>query len=855
VTKINYSKPNNLLLLHYSYLDKIKIRQIMRFSLTYLCLFLCCCTQNLYSQYTISGRVSDSEDKPIPETFILLSPTNASTQTNKKGEYKFKNIEKGTYTATLMSGDGFQTKIVAVKITAEDITLNVILDSLTITLQETVVDGRGEHYLYAPITGVILFGSKTLHVIDLKKALANYANNNARELFKTIPGLNIWENDNSGIQLNIGGRGLSPSRTSNFNTRQNGYDISADALGYPETYYTPPAQSLERIEVLRGAASLQFGTQFGGMINFIMQQGPDDKKFEFVTENTYGGFNFFNTFNSIGGTVAKKKLNYYAFYQYKRGDGWRPNANFEVHSGYMQLEYKPTSKLSIRAEQTIMRYVAHQPGGLTDTEYDQDARQSNRERNWFRVNWNLSALTIDYKFSPLTQLNIRTFALFASRESLGNLMAINRPDDYNEPRDLIKGKYMNFGNEIRLVHRYNLLKRVSALVTGTRIYKGDTQLQQGYANNKITGDLADFEFSRAPAGILRSDYGFPSFNFAAFAENYFSITEQFSITPGVRFEYIQTKADGYYQDIVIVPTSSGSDTLKNEAINEQRVNSRSIFLAGIGLSYKLSKNIELYGNFSQNYRGINFNDMRISNPNQEVDPNLKDEYGYNADLGFRGSYRGLFNFNVTLFYLGYNRRIGNIQSERPNKDNPLITEPYTLRTNVGDARVFGAEAFVEADFWKLLSKKKKTPFSLQVFVNLSVLDGRYTETSNSFAAGKELEFVAPFILRTGLSFGYKTFKISYQYSFTSQHYSDATNAEWVPNAVVGIIPSYGIMDLSASYQLKWFRLQAGLNNLTNAVYFTRRAASYPGPGILPADGLSFYVTLRFNIGLKSSEKK
>lgn len=818
----------------------------MRLSWGMICFF--CCINHLYSQFSISGQVKDSQEMSISEAFILLSPKNKIATTNAKGNYKFENLESGIYTLTIDAA-GFQQQIVQIEVKNQNLVYNLSLDSLVVTFDKDVVVDGDDYHLNPAISGVTLLSAKTINVIDLEKVLANQANNNARELFKTVPGLNIWENDNSGIQLNIGGRGLNPNRTSNFNTRQNGYDISADALGYPETYYTPPAQSLKRIEVLRGAASLQFGTQFGGMLNFVMKQGAKDKAFEFVTENTYGGFNFFNTFNSIGGTVAKKKLNYYAFYQYKRGDGWRPNANFEVHNGYAQLEYKPCKKLTIRAEQTVMQYVAQQPGGLTDTEFEDEARQSKRERNWFRVNWNLSALTIDYKISSLTQLNIRNFALFASRQSLGNLQAINRPD-YGTDRDLIKGRYMNFGNETRLVHRYTFLKNVSALVTGFRIYKGYTTQQQGYSNSDTTGTFNDFMFSEAPKGILKSDYAFPSFNFAAFAENYFAITDRFSVTPGIRFEYIQTEANGYYQDLVVVPSSTGVDTIRNEAIDESRSNSRTVFLTGIGLSYKLSRNMEVYGNFSQNYRGINFNDMRISNPNQEVDPNLKDEFGFNADLGFRGSYKGLFNFNATIFYLSYNRRIGNIQSERPNADNPLIIEPYTLRTNVGNARVIGTEFFVEADFWKLFSKNKKTDFSLNVFTNFSILDGRYTKTENSFASGKQLEFVAPIILRTGISFGYKTFKISYQYSYTSKHYSDATNAEWVPNAVVGIIPSYGVMDVAASYQWKWFTLQTGINNLTDEVYFTRRAASYPGPGILPADGLSFYVTLRFKIGVK-----
>lgn len=797
-------------------------------------------------QYELKGQVKNTEGIAVEDAFLLLEPIGATTSTNAQGKYQFKNLKAGTYTLTL-AAEGFQQQNFAITITSGTIQQDAVLDSLSVTFdKDVVVDEKGYH-LNPAISGTTLLSAKTIHLIDLEKSLANKANATARELFKTVPGLNIWENDNSGIQLNIGGRGLNPNRTSNFNTRQNGYDISADALGYPETYYTPPAQAVKRIEVLRGAASLQFGTQFGGMLNFVLKKGPEDRAFEFVSENTYGAFNFFNTFNSIGGTVAKGKLNYYAFYQFKRGDGWRPNANFEVHNGYLQLSYRPHKRWLIQAEQTIMQYWAHQPGGLTDQLFETAPRQSIRNRNWFRVNWNISALSITHDFSTSTKLDIRSFLLYASRQSLGNLEAINRPD-YNTARNLIKGNYLNIGTEARLVHRYDFLKSTSALVTGVRVYRGSTEQQQGFSNNGDTGNRADFEFSPAPRGILQSNYQFPSFNFAAFAENYFSLNERWSITPGVRLEYIHTAASGYYQDLVVVPSSTGVDTLKNEAVNESRSNGRTIFLAGVGVSYKLNPNLEFYGNISQNYRGINFNDMRIANPNQAVDPNLQDEYGFNADLGIKGSYKGWVNFSATLFYLAYNRRIGNIQSERPNKDNPLIIEPYTLRTNVGNARVLGGELFVEADWWKLILKTNKTPFGLRTFVNASVLDGRYLQTANSFAQGKQLEFVAPVILRTGIEFGYKTFRLAYQYAYTAQHYSDATNATWVPNAVVGVIPSYGVMDLSVSYQYKWLTLQAGINNLADERYFTRRASSYPGPGILPADGRSFYITARITLG-------
>src|SRR5690606_32968128 len=120
--------------------------------------------------------------------------------------------------------------------------------------------------------------------------------------------------------------GLSPKRTSEFNTRLNGYDLSADALGYPESYYTPPMEGLDRIEVVRGAASLQYGTQFGGMINFAMKRGPEDRRAQLVSRQTSGSHGFFNSFNSLGGELGP--ANYYAFYHHKRGEDFRPNSAF-----------------------------------------------------------------------------------------------------------------------------------------------------------------------------------------------------------------------------------------------------------------------------------------------------------------------------------------------------------------------------------------------------------------------------------------------------------------------------------------------------------------------------------------------
>jgi Fe(3+) dicitrate transport protein len=818
-----------------------------------LFLFIICLlfSWQISAQYTLSGTVRDSAGIAVAGADVYLQEKAQMEKTDATGNFHFKNLDAGNYNL-LISADEYTASYKQIYLNSDSfITLKIFAFELrTSPVNVYAVNTIGlEHFRSVDWDNMIIGAGKKSEIISLDRIEANLAANNSRQIYAKIAGLNIWENDNSGIQLNIGGRGLSPNRTSNFNTRQNGYDISADALGYPESYYTPPAQALERIEIIRGAASLQFGTQFGGLLNFKMKEGDRKRPFVFTTENTYGSFNFFNSFNSVGGTVLKGKLNYFGYYQFKRGDGWRPFSEFEVHNAYAAISYQWNKKLSFRIEQTTMHYLARQPGGLTDFEFDNNPRQSKRPRNWFKVNWNISALSVDYRISEKTKLNIRTFSLMSERQSLGNLAPINRVD-YGADRDLIKGFYNNIGNESRLMHRYKISKNIQATaLAGFRIYKGFTVQKQGFSNSDSSGTANDFRFNTGQ-NILRSDFKFPSLNAALFAENYVMLGKKFAITPGVRYEFIRTDANGYYQDILIAPGPDGFDTLRNEAVYESKSLPRSIFLAGVGLSYRPKEQIELYGNFSQNYRAINFNDMRIVNPNQQVDPDLKDEYGFNADLGFRGAFAKCFNFDISLFYLSYRRRIGNLQIQRPDPENPTILELITLRTNIGDARVLGLESLLEWNLVRCFAPKEEN-WGLEIFTNFAFLDGYYLKSENSSASGKKLELLAPITFKGGLNLSYKKLQFSTQISYTSAHFSDATNSESSATAVVGKIPSYFVSDASLSYSWRFLKLQTGINNLFNEMYFTRRASSYPGPGILPADGRNFYVGLKFTLQPKT----
>lgn len=777
-------------------------------------------------QGELSGKVF-LNSLPAENAAVTLLPLNLHVLTDRNGVFRFSNVKTGDYQVKV-SMVGAKTHVQRISLNTANVVLQVELSPDRTTNLDTVnityVNDKAATQL-RQVEGTAIYAGKKTEVINMANINANLSTNNARQIYARIAGLNIWEYDGGGLQLGIGGRGLNPSRVSNFNTRQNGYDISADALGYPESYYNPPTEALDRIEIVRGAASLQYGTQFGGLINFVLKKGPENKPFEFTSRQSLGSFGFFNTFNSIGGTI--KKLNYYAYYQHKRGDNWRPNGHYNQDGAYLHADYNFTSKLKITAEYTYMHYLAQQPGGLTDAEFAADASISTRTRNWFKVNWNLMALSLDYKFSENTKLNWRNFYLNAGRDALGILSYINRPDP-GGARDLMSDTYHNFGSELRVLHTYELFGRKDhTFLTGLRFFKGNTNRGQGNADD---GSGPSFKFVNNEAS--KSGYHFPGTNVALFTENIFRVTDKWTITPGARFEYISTKADGYYYE-----TQRFVPDIKRE---ESKKNNRSFVFFGIGTSYKPITQMELYANISQNYKSVNFNDIRVINPNAVVDPDLSDEFGYTADGGMRGNLKDWLYYDLSIFYLRYNGRIGSVFTR--DADNLL----YRLRTNVADSRNIGFESLVEADILRAITQGR-SKYKLTVYSNFALIDARYIHARETAIQDKKVEFVPPLLFRTGISFGNKRFNTSLQYSYVAKQYSDATNTEITPTAVDGAVPAYQVMDLSASYNWKWFTLSGSVNNLLNEKYFTRRADGYPGPGILPSDPRGYYMTLQFKL--------
>ena len=175
-----------------------------------------------------------------------------------------------------------------------------------------------------------------------------------------------------------------------------------------------------------------------------------------------------------------------------------------------------------RGEYTKMNYKSQQPGGLTDANYAENNRQSFRERNWFSAPFNVASLTFIYDISTSVNLQIKSFATIAERNSVGFTKSITTKDsinpitlDYNA-RQVDRDNYKNYGAEARVAVKYLLKGMPTVFAGGIRAYSGNTKRNQ--LGIGTTG--SDFDLT-----LTNPQYGksleFGTTNYAIFAENIF----------------------------------------------------------------------------------------------------------------------------------------------------------------------------------------------------------------------------------------------------------------------------------------------------------------------------------------------
>jgi len=316
-----------------------------------------------------------------------------------------------------------------------------------------------------------------------------------------------------------------------------------------------------------------------------------------------------------------------------------------------------------------------------------------------------------------------------------------------------------------------------------------------------------------------------SLNYAAFAENLFQVTSKFSITPGFRYEIINTALNG------VIDNAVDRVSYKND---------RHFPLFGTGLQYQLTNSSQLYGNISQAYRPFSYANIIPGNDLAIINPNLKDSRGYDADLGYRGNVGRVFNYDFNLYYVYYGNRIGNLT------ETNAANQTYIYTTNIGNGVAKGADLYTDVSLLRSFNKYSNSDirlFNSFSFDNARYISGSVTAgTTNTTLVGKWLEGTPEWINRTGLTYLDRHISTTVQFSYVGKNFTDANNTIFNPTGLSGIVPAYHVVDWSFNYNfLKNYHIFSSVNNVFNAKYFSRRITILPGPGLLPEDGITFNI--------------
>jgi len=114
------------------------------------------------------------------------------------------------------------------------------------------------------------------------------------EAMRKVPGIVARDEEGFGLRPNLGVRGLNPTRSSKMLLLEDGIPIAYAPYGDNASYYHPPVNRFERIEVLKGSGQIAYGPHtVGAVVNYITPSVPDDLSGRLVAAFGNKGFRFF----------------------------------------------------------------------------------------------------------------------------------------------------------------------------------------------------------------------------------------------------------------------------------------------------------------------------------------------------------------------------------------------------------------------------------------------------------------------------------------------------------------------------------------------------------------------------------
>ena len=653
------------------------------------------------------------------------------------------------------------------------------------------------------VQGTKIYAGKKTTALQLSQK-PQVTNSNYRQALSQVPGLVLAEE--STPLFSLGYRGLNPDRAQFMQVLKDGIPIHADMFGYPEAYYVPPLDSVEKIEVIRGGAGLMFGPQPGGALNFVTPMPAEDAPIRLESSNAFGSHDYFSTYEALTGKVGA--FGYHGYFHERQSSGFRTgNSDYEVLSSSVKVTADPndTSKLTLVFDQYNEEHG--EPGGLTRAQFDRDATLITRAWDRFRLERYAGSAKYENKLDDATQFEVLVYGghyrRWSKRQNGGGFGTVPT----GTTNSISEQDFYNLGFEERLRHDYDFLDGEHSISVGTHTFM---------SHSPIVGQTGAQAFSES--GIMDTVTVRDTWAFSPFLENLFR-WGKLSVTPGVRLENI-------WQRINEKLRRTGRAPDKHKGYDFEP-------LFGLGVVYEVAQGIEAYGNISQSYRPKLFTQTVPTGATQVINEDLQEGKGVQYDFGFRGKRHPFWNWDIDYFLMSFTNQIG--------------TSGNTV-TNGGRAHYQGVEMFQEFDLVGAWDTFKDTHYAQKwgnfaPFFTMTLLDAEYSAGAFKDRAPA---YTPQYNLRTGFNYRFRDrAKVSFTGTFLGDHFGDdASSANMT-------VPSYKVWDLTAEVNLLKnvkdifdLSLFGGINNLFDEKYFSRVTSG----GIDPADGRNIYGGVKVQLG-------
>lgn len=682
---------------------------------------------------TITGNVTDAASSPISGVTVRLLNTNLGAATDESGTFSISGIADGKYTlqATAIGYASIRSEVTV----GQDISapLDIQLEESTTQLDAVIVTAQKQEEDVQKVPF-------TVNTISSRQ-VEQYRMWNSRDLTAIVPNLYAT---NSGDNRNVTSiRGIT---TTSYDPAVATYIDGVNQFGLDT--YIAPLFDIERIEVLSGPQGTLYGRNaMAGVINIITKQ-PGNTTTGFAELN-FGNFGQQRYALGFRTPLVRNKLYLGVAGVYDRMDGFYTNLyndkDFDKkHSfiGNYYLRYIPNAQWAFTLN------VKHNENRNNGTFPLAGTREEAFE-NPFTVNQNAVTEMVDNTFNSSFVASYAGNGLnFSSQTSYqSNYRYYKDPIDGDfSPLDIVTiindyGKDWNNVKVLTQEFKFSSPASISSpfkWTAGTYMFYQDNPVKQATRFGEDAGyyGIPDTNFS-----TINTTEG-KSSGIAFFGQATYSITDNFDLTAGLRYDYErkEQRVLGEYQHdpdpnpiFETVPDTSATATFN--ALSPK-----------VTAAYHVTDNSTVYASYSRGYRAGGMTQLS-SDPSQPPLYSYKPEFSNNIEVGTKNVFlQNRLQVNLSMFYVKV------VDAQVPTL---VLPDAVTITKNAGELTSKGIDLHVSA-----------TPVKdLQLEYSFGVNDATFTKlklSQNGNEAdldGKHQIFTPSVTSMTAIQYGYQIGKV------------------------------------------------------------------------------------------------